>query len=369
MIFEPVGLGFNKNDFSKDEEIALNRRFTRLLHSAQAEIKDDTCFCCGKPTASFCDSHFVPKFCLENIGIGGRVTGYNAILNLPSMGVAMGKQEPGIGEAGTFRIICRDCDNTIFQDYENPENYSGGKLPTQKMLAEIAMKDYLKFIYKRKLELELFRREEVSNSGDSLFDLYVKKRQAAEVPVKVLDLKAYSSCFERAKKHYQKGTTGYYLVYYQLLDYVAPVAVQTPIPLSIDIEGGVINNIYNSDPTYNPTDIHVCVFPLKEKTAVIMFIDDGDKTYRKFYKQLRKLSQDEQLGVINYIIFLYCEDYFLAKDISNSVDLSKLKEIAALTPVIWSTTPINHASQVSDKYTLAKWSSIPNLLSEKYKVR
>ena len=81
-----------------------------------------------------------------------------------------------------------------------------------------------------------------------------------------------------------------------------------------------------------------------------MFIDDGDKTYRKFYKQLRKLSQDEQLGVINYIIFLYCEDYFLARDISNSVDLSQLKEIAALTPVIWSTTPINHASQVSEKY-------------------
>ena len=135
--------------------------------------------------------------------------------------------------------------------------------------------------------------------------------------VKSLDLKAYTSCFKRAKKCYQKGSTGYYIVYYQLLDYVAPIAVQSPIPLSIDIEGGVINNIFNQDPSYNPTDIHVCVFPLKDKTAVLLFIDDGDKNYRKFYKQLRKLNDDEQLGVINYIIFLYCEDYFLAKGISS----------------------------------------------------
>lgn len=369
MFFEPVGLGFSKNDISKDEEIALNKQFTRFLHSVQAEIKDETCFCCGKPTSSFCDSHFVPRFCLENIGIEGRVTSYNAILGLPSMGVAMGKEEPGIGEAGTFRIICRDCDNTIFQDYENPENYCVGTLPTQKMLAEIAMKDYLKFIYKRKLELEMYRAATDLLNDNSPIGHYAKKKHDVEVPIKSLDLAAYISCFERAKKHYQKGTSGYYLVYYRLLDYVAPIAVQAPITLSIDIEGGVVNNIYNKDPTFNPTDIHVCVLPLKEKTAVIMFIDDGDKTYRKFYKQLRKLPQDEQLGVINYIIFLYCEDYFLAKDISNSVDLSQLKEIAALTPVIWSTTPINHASQVSEKYTLAKWSSIPNLLSERYKVR
>ena len=369
MIFEPVGLGFSKNDFTKDEEIALNKQFTRLLHSVQAEVKESTCFCCGSPVSSFCNSHFVPKFCLENIGADGKVTGYNAILGLPSMGVAAGKEEPGIGEAGTFQIICRECDSTVFQDYENPANYYRSAQPTGKMLAEIAMKDYLKFIYKRKVELEMSKRAVELCNDDSLFGYYIKRKSEMSLQVKSLDLKAYTSCFERAKKCYQKGSTGYYIVYYRLLDYVAPIAVQSPIPLSIDIEDGVINNIYNPSPTYNPTDIHVCVFPLKDKTAVFMFIDDGDKHYRKFYKQLRKLSADEQLGVINYIIFLYCEDYFLAKDISDRVDLSMLKETAAMTPVIWSATPIINASQTSAQYTLSNWSKIPNLLSEKYKVR
>ncbi len=369
MIFEPVGLGFSKNDFSKEEEIALNKQFSRLLHSVQAEIKDTTCFCCGKPVSSFCNSHFVPRFCLESIGVDGKVTGYNAILGLPSMGVAMGKEALGIGEAGTFRIICRDCDSTLFQDYENPDNYSVGKQPSQKMLTEIAIKDYLKFIYKRKIELEMYRQAVDLCNDASPMSRYAKKKHDAEVPVKTLDLKAYTSCFERAKKCYKKGAAGFYLVYYRLLDYVVPVAVQSPITLSIDIEGGVVNNIYNPDPTYNPTDIHICVFPLKEKTAVLMFIDDGDKNYRKFYKQLRRLSPDEQLGVINYIVFLYCEDYFLAKDISDRVDLAQYKEIAAITPTIWSSTPIVSASQISSQFTLSKWSSIPNLLSEKYKVR
>ena len=369
MFFESVGFGFDKNVLSREEEIELNKKFTKQLHSVQEELKDNTCFCCGKHISSFCDSHFVPRFCLENIAISGMVTGYNAILGLPSMGVSAGKEAPGIGEAGTFRIICRDCDSTIFQDYENPDNYSDGKHPTQKMLSEIAMKDYLKFIYKRKLEIALSKRTVELCNDNSIFSAYVKKKHDVEVPIKTLDLRAYTHCFERAKMSCQKGLTCYYTVFYKLLDYVAPIAVQSPIPLSIDIEGGVINNIFNQDPSYNPTDIHVCVFPLKDKTAVLMFINDGDKNYRKFYKQLRNRSLDEQLGIINYIIFLYCEDYFLAKDITNRVDLSTFKEVAEMTPVIWSSAPINNATQISAQYTLSNWSRIPNLLSEKYKIR
>lgn len=369
MIFEPVGLGFNKKDFTKDEEIALNKQFTKLLHSVHTEIKGETCFYCGKRVSSFCESHFVPKFCLNNISINGRVSGYNAILGLPSMGTSIGKEAPGIGEAGTFRIICRDCDSTIFRDYENPENYSAEKQPSQKILAEIAMKDYLKFVYKRMFELEMSRQARSLCDDNSLFGHYAKRKIEIEEPVQALDLKAYTSCFMRAKKHCEKGSSGYYVVYYRILDYVAPVAVQSPVTLSIDIEGGVVNNIYNQDPSFNPTDIHVCVFPLKDKTVVLLFIDDGDKHYRRFYKQLRKLSAEDQLGVINYIIFLYCEDYFLAKEISSIVDVSQLKEVAETTPVIVSSTPIDNALQISAQYSLANWKRIPNLLSEAYKIR
>ncbi|MBQ6755600.1 MAG: hypothetical protein IJP43_01440 [Oscillospiraceae bacterium] len=56
----------------------------------------------------------------------------------------------------------------------------------------------------------------------------------------------------------------------------------------------------------------------------------------------------------------------MAKDISNFVDLSKLKEAAEITPVLWSSTPIVSACNISEQFSLANWEGIPNLLSEKY---
>ena len=367
MYFEKIGLGIKTDDISRAEEIQMNKAFSSLLSEVQEETKEAFCFSCGKEVSSFCNSHLIPRFCLANIGVEGKVTGFNAILGLPSMGIAIGKEFPGINEAGTFKMICRECDSSLFQDYENPDNYSDTP-PSSKMLAQNNTKNYLKFISKRKAELVLSRKSVEKETGDEALSLYLKKKHTVSTPVKTDDLDAYISCFKRAKKCIDKNTSGYYLVYYNLLDHVAPIAIQSPVSLLIDIEGNVVNDSFSS-PTYNPTDIHVCVFPLHDKTAVILFINDGDTRYRKFYKQLRKLSEEDQLGVINYMIFLYCEDYFLAKELPDRIDLAQFKKVAEITPVIWSSTPITDTSLISDQFTLAKWNTIPNLLSEKHKIR
>ena len=180
MIFERIGEGIKKSDITKDIEIALNKRMSRIMSEVKSETKGDVCFFCGKPVTSFCNSHNVPRFCLESIGADGKVTGPNAILGLPSMGVSIGKDYLGISEAGTFRIICRECDCTIFQDYENPDNYFETTPPSQKILAEIALKNYLKFISKRKLEIALLEKSLTTcPEGEieyHLFDVELKAR-------------------------------------------------------------------------------------------------------------------------------------------------------------------------------------------------
>ena len=62
--------------------------------------------------------------------------------------------ENGVNKAGTFHLICNDCDSKIFSDYENPDNYSNQ--PTPKMIAQMALKNSLKSISKRLFEIELF---------------------------------------------------------------------------------------------------------------------------------------------------------------------------------------------------------------------
>lgn len=369
MYFERIGAGLNKTDIPKDLEIELNKKFSITMSKVRKISKSDTCFHCGKKVSSFCNSHNIPRFCLENIGIDGNVTGPNAIFGLPSMGVSFGKETIGINSSGTFQIICRDCDSALFQDYENSSNYYKDIPPTQKMLAEIAMKNYLKFISKRETEIALY--EEFMNvcKRENINSSYYKQKHDVGIKTSRLDLNTYIKGYNRAKKIAKKGDVGFYVIYYKLLDYVVPISIQAPLVISIDLEGNVINNVFNLNTNYTPSDLHLCVFPLESQTAIIMFINDGDKKYRKFYKQFRNLNSDKQLGVINYLIFLYSEDYFLSKNISEKVDLNPFKNVASKMPLVWDTTPVVKAEILKNEFSLNCWNSIPNLLSEEYKLR
>jgi len=369
MFIEHIGYGFDKNKLSRDDEIKMNKRLSQTMSKVREIVKSDTCMHCGKSVTSFCNSHNVPRFCLENIEINGEVTGPNAILGLPSMGVSIGKENIGINSSGTFQIICRECDGKIFQDYENPDNYKPNVPPTQKMLAQIAMKNYLKFISKRKTELALYEESKKYCEENGIKSNYHRKKQMAGIDVSKLDLSSYIKDYQTAKKIAEKGDCGYYVIYYKLLNYVTPIAVQAPIVVSIDLDGKIVNDIFNMDPNYTMVDLHLCVFPFETKTAIILFVKDGETRYRNFYKKFRKLNDEEKLGVINYMIFLYSEDYFLSRDIQDKVDLSIFKDVAAKTPIVWSFTPTCNTQDLADEFSLLNWNSIPNLLSEKFKFK
>src|SRR5690625_6674030 len=52
----------------------------------------------------------------------------------------------------------------------------------------------------------------------------------------------------------------------------------------------------------------------------LMFIDSKDnKRYRAFYKQFRKLSIEDKLAAINFIIFNYSEDVFINKEVNDEI--------------------------------------------------
>ena len=125
----------------------------------------------------------------------------NSLIDLPFI-----KKETGVGQTGTFQIICRDCDSKVFSDYENPDNYSS--MPTQKMLAQIALKNNLKYISKRKQEIGLhtvIESEMDFSSSTFAHDDYIK----------FLDLKEYMVGYRKAKKCLEKNESGYYLCYYK----------------------------------------------------------------------------------------------------------------------------------------------------------
>jgi len=86
-----------------------------------------------------------------------------------------------------------------------------------------------------------------------------------------------------------------------------------------DFNGNIINNIYNMSSHCHLKEIHVCALPFKDFSIIMMFIDASIKRYINFYKQLLTFPQDTQLAIINYIIFLYSEDFYMSPNVSKKI--------------------------------------------------
>jgi len=338
-------------------KIPINKFASRIFKKAREQAKDATCHLCGKPCTSFCNSHSVPHFTLENIAENGKVeeTLQGALPTSP--------KDTGLNQAGTFHLICHDCDNTVFKDYENPDAYQ--KPPSDIMLAQIAVKNYLQMISKRKVESKLY------DLLEQRFDNYTSFPSEG-VTVEEIDMREYQQRLQYAVKSLaNKGTDRYYLCFHKILDYVVPYAVQTTIPLIVDLEGNLINNIYNFSEKYRLEYIQVAVFPLKSSSVVIMFVESDTKRYRKFIRQLKKLDDDDQLAAINYLIFSYTENVFLnpslRKALKKNHDFMKVcqKTTMAHSP-FGMANPLEKAMQ---EYSFDGRHAIPNLLSRQYALR
>lgn len=355
-----IDLGmFTDEDKEKlENDINIKKSISRIVKKSRNMAKKPRCYYCGEPIDGFCNSHSIPLFCLKNIALNGEVKTLNSLINNPIL-----ESEVGVKKAGTFQMICRTCDNKIFSDYETPENYN--VKPTQRMITQIALKNYLKAIYKREVELNL---------AEATWDVIGQSNVFMEIKegVNELDLKEYKSGFDKAKNALTKNRIDtYYLCYYKKLDYTVPIAFQSSVALVFDLEGNLINDIYCPKRDYEIKNIHICIFPLEDSSCIMMFTEGGDKRYRKFYKQFNRLSLDDQLATLTFIMFAYSEEIYYSPTIQTLLtEENGLFDIARTTSDILATTlDFNALEVLKDKINLDKRCAIPNLLSEAYKLR
>lgn len=347
---------FEKSNYERNK-IEYNKRMSSVRSTARKRAKQQVCYICEKPCSSFCNSHSVPQFCLRRIATDGKVYFSGIQKELPFLG-----DDTGVKEAGTFQIICRDCDSTVFQEYENPLSYE--QIPTGVMLSQIAMKNYLHMIGKRNLEYELYStmKEKLAGRADGL---------NSQLSVIKLDLMDYEAGYARAKIASQGNHNDwYYLCYYKQLEYVVPYAFQGIVDLISGFNDEIINDLYNMSADYHTQELHIAVFPLEEKSVILMFIDSRHKRYRKFYQQLNRLPVEEQLSVINYIILSYSENVFLSKSLGNNVfKNSKFLETCKKSNMAISQMPIESAIDAAiEAFSLSKHYECPNLLSKEYAI-
>ena len=265
--------------------IDVRKRMNKLLSDARSSAKPDECILCGKKQTSFCNSHSVPQLSLRNIADNGKVLQASALMGIDVIDI-----EKGVNNSGTFHFICNDCDSVFFQDYENEQNLKAK--PTDKMLAEIAVKNFLLQLSKRAQEKELYRElQRQFNAYSNLENLE---------GIKGLDVRDYNE-----ELQFHKGIAdnnvqnGYQILFWKVVPYKVPIAVQSAIALSKDLEGDEINNVFDMSNSVRMQFMHLVILPLKEESVILAFYHKRDKLYRKLRHQINCSSEQKVLQFLN----------------------------------------------------------------------
>lgn len=338
------------------KEIEFSRRWNDLQRESEAAAKETNCPICGKKQSSFCNSHSVPQFILDTIKENGMILQSTATA-FPEYPL---RHKKGLNNTGTFHLICRDCDSHIFSDYENPDNLLFP--PTNRMMAEIALKNILLNLAKQYKDVELYRivQERYHSFRSKAVGDYVRS----------IDIRDYLHSFRRTKKIIDKNLkSGFEIIHWDILPYITPIAVQTSITLHRSPNKNIINDVYNYSETNRIEQVHLCVFPLVQGTVVMMFYHKDDRKLFRFKREFLRLKDTEKIEFINYIIFKYSEDYYFSptieETIKNNQYLRQLSRENYDAPNLgYVLTPIEF-----ETYKQVGFRQIPNFLSPEYKIK
>lgn len=325
------------------------------MKKAQNNTKPDKCILCGKNQSRFCNSHSVPRMVLQSISDNGKVLQANALIGLEVIDT-----EKGISNSGTFYFICSDCDNKYFQDYENPDNLQ--KKPTDKMMAEIALKNILIQLYKRKIEIELIHilhKEYGKYENIELLD-----------HMKSLDIDEYTAEIDFYKKIINQDDPGcFQILFWRLLPYQAPIAAQSTLALINDRSGRAINNVLDSSKCTRIENLHLCVFPMEKVTSVLVFYHKRDRKYKNLWHQFNVTTDEENLKYVNWLIFKYTENYFFSNSIRSIIESEKKLQILSRDYIDYPNLGFFNLYDLILNNELVTMNDIPNFLHTKYSLK
>ena len=337
--------------------ISVKKQMSQIGKNARNATKRDACWICNESCSSFCRSHSIPRLVLKNIEEQSEVSAPRQADNLEP------NKSTAVESAGVFFNICNKCDSTYFQAYEDE---AALKLePSNKMLTAIALKNYLKMIYERSLEVE---EEKVCMSLTGTPKIVMSDGLSpAEYAVKSLDQELKYALDSLLLEK----TEQYYLCFRKELDYVVPYAAQYPIAMLTDLCGNVINNFYTGSNSYKLEYLHVAIFPLQHSSVILVFAKNGETRHRRFIRQLKKLDELDQLSAINFLTFTGADNVYINKATYSSMVQNPIFMAACrLTYSIRSNVPnpSNALAVAMRAHSFEKRHTLPNLLAPQYAI-
>lgn len=356
--FGPLGI-------STDELIRFRKSFQRYSHQAEALSRPSYCLLCGKENPSFCNSHSVPQFCLRKIALNGEVH-----TSAQLMGCELFHDHKGVKSAGTFRMICKNCDSSFFSSYESEGALTSAVSLNDRQMGQIALKTLLLEQFKELAQLKLF---ELVQADYPLINL-----EPALLTPRALDLAEDREALRYALDCI-KGEKTYRVLFDELLDHTSPIAFQGRIALASGFNGEVINWIWDMRQSNQIANIFFCVFPTSQSTRVLLFCDrDVYSRFAGFANELNAVDSDIRLKALIKVMFAYSEEVYLSPWLPDSIlNDTGLKKLASMSGM--RVAPIGEAEQRvlsraicvqhAREFGINNLPDIPNLLNAKYSMQ
>lgn len=291
--------------YTKSDEVDIRKKLNAITRRVREESKPEKCIICGKKKSSFCNSHSVPRMILKNIAEGGKVLHPSLLMELFAIDI-----EKGINSSGTFNFICKECDRELFKNYENPDVLEQETF-SDEVLSEIALKNTLLVLSKRNQERVLYRILAETGRLEGL-DIMNETHDLDERDYKE-DMKYHLNVNESSSGKYR-------ILYHKTLPYKVPISAQICLVMDRDLEGRIVNDINNYSKDVKMQNLHICIFPLKKESVILMFHRWDERNYKYFRHQFNCLSEKEKLMTINYLIFKYTENYYLSPQVQSIVE-------------------------------------------------
>ena len=353
-----------------EKKIQLKKLLSREMRVMKEDLKPRKCLLCDKDTTSFCNSHTIPQLSLKKISDSGMLTQAGYLI-----GSDLLDNDKGVSKSGTIQIICRKCDSFYFQEYENEMNLTS--YPSDKMLSQIALKNFL---------LELVRRREEKYHFEKIMsDKTIKKALYLRIPEisnKTLEntsqkIKDLHNSFDYDIEDFQneillhktaiennlKGA--YQIIFHEVLPYKTPIAFQGSLTLIRDMYGYPVNDTSNHSKNNRIQKLHLAILPLKEKTMVLAFYHKRDRKYKSLKSQFNSSDRLKKLDFLNYLIFAYTENYYFSPTIKEKIRTNE--KLVLLSQELFGKPNLGQCVGV-DSYKRVEPDEIPNFLLEEWAI-
>lgn len=355
-----------------EKKIQLKKSLSRKMKVMKEDLKPRKCLLCDKDTTSFCNSHTIPQLSLKNISDSGMLTQAGYLI-----GSDLSDNDKGVNNSGTIQIICRKCDSFYFQEYENEMNLTS--YPSDKMLSQIALKNFLLELVRRREEKYHFEKLMSDNTSNKALYLRIPEISSKTLENTSQKIKDLHNSFDYDIEDFQneillhktaiednhKGTGAYQIIFHEVLPYKTPIAFQGSLTLIRDMCGYPVNDTSNHSKNNRIQKLHLAILPLKEKTMLLAFYHKRDRKYKSLKSQFNSTPRLKKLEFLNYLIFAYAENYYFSPKIKEKIRTNE--KLVLLSQELFGKPTLGQYVGV-DSYKRVEPDEIPNFLLEEWAI-